>query len=74
MSSRPRIESSRAHGAKSRGPVTPTGRLKSSANNLRHGLLAGIVVIEEEKPETFTTLLAALTSEVKPKPRPSAPW
>ena len=67
MSSKRRIESSRANGAKSRGPVTSAGRLKSSRNNLRHGLLAGIVVLQNEKPEAFTDLLDALTREITPQ-------
>jgi uncharacterized protein len=67
MSSKRRIESSRANGAKSHGPVTDAGRLKSSRNNLRHGLLAGIVVLENEKPEAFTDLVDAFTREIGPQ-------
>lgn len=67
MRSKRRIESSRANGAKSRGPVMPAGRLKSSRNNLRHGLLAGIVVLPNQKPEAFTDLLAVLTREINPQ-------
>jgi hypothetical protein len=67
MSSQRRIQSSRANGAKSRGPVTPAGRLKSSRNNLRHGLLAEAVVLDEEKPEAFFELLADLTREHNPQ-------
>ena len=67
MSSKRRIESSRANGAKSRGPVTPAGRVKSSRNNLRHGLLAGIVVLEDEKADAFTDLVATLTREINPQ-------
>ncbi len=67
MSSQRRIQSSRANGAKSRGPVTPAGRRKSSQNNLRHGLLAEAVVLDEEKPEAFFELLGNLTCEHNPQ-------
>ena len=67
MSSQRRIQSSRANGAKSRGPVTSAGRRKSSQNNLRHGLLAEAVVLDEEKPEAFAELLGNLTSEHNPQ-------
>jgi hypothetical protein len=67
MSSERRIQSSRANGAKSRGPVTPTGRRNSSRNNLRHGLLAECVVLEDEKTEIFDEILADLTREFNPQ-------
>jgi hypothetical protein len=63
MSSQRRIDSSRANGAKSRGPVTAAGRYNSSRNNLRHGLLAKSAVLEEERSEAFSQLLADLARE-----------
>jgi hypothetical protein len=63
MSSQRRINSSRANGAKSRGPVTSAGRYNSSRNNLRHGLLAKSAVLEEERSEAFSQLLADLARE-----------
>ncbi len=67
MSSQRRIDSSRANGAKSRGPVTAEGKRKSSANSLRHGLLAQCIVLEDEVPERFHELLADLTREHNPQ-------
>ena len=67
MSSERRIQSSRANGARSHGPVTPAGRLKSAYNNLRHGILAETVVLEDENSETFNEILAALTREFDPQ-------
>jgi hypothetical protein len=63
MSSQRRIDSSRANGAKSRGPVTSAGRYNSSRNNLRHGLLTKSAVLEEERSEAFSQLLADLARE-----------
>ncbi len=67
MSSQRRINSSRANGAKSRGPKTPEGKHNSSLNNLRHGLLAGTVVLEPENTEVFSRLLAVFEHELNPQ-------
>jgi hypothetical protein len=57
MSSIRRILSARANGARSRGPVTPEGKQRSSRNALRHGLLAECVLLRDESPEAFQALL-----------------
>ncbi len=63
MSSQRRIDSSRANGAKSRGPVTPEGKRKSSANAIRHGFLAESVVLDVERAPAFYDLLNDLIRE-----------
>ncbi len=63
MSSQRRIDSSRANGAKSRGPVTPEGKRASSRNAIRHGFLAKAVVLEDERTPAFYDLLADLIRE-----------
>ena len=58
MSSLRRINSSRSNGTRSRGPLTPQGKARSSQNALRHGLLAQCVVVGEESNEDFQHLLS----------------
>src|SRR5262252_1475748 len=59
MSSLRRIQSSRANGARSRGPVTPEGKRRVSQNALKHGLLAAqCVVLPHEPPDGFQATFA----------------
>jgi hypothetical protein len=57
MSSIRKIESSRANGARSRGPVTESGKLIASQNARRHALLARIVLLENESPDGFAEVM-----------------
>jgi hypothetical protein len=57
MSSQRKIESARANGARSHGPVTESGKQISSQNALRHTLLARCVVVEGESHEGFEETL-----------------
>jgi hypothetical protein len=67
MSSEHRIRASRANGAKSRGPRTPESKLRSAGRNLRHVLLAGTVVLEDENLQPFADLLSALERDLDPQ-------
>ena len=66
MSSLRRIESSRANGRRSHGPVTPDGKLRSSQNALKHGLLADVIVLPGESPEGFDQLCEAHVTRFQP--------
>jgi len=66
MSSLKRVLSSRANGARSRGPVTPAGKQASSLNAIRHGLLAKCVVLRTESRENFDILLAQHIDRYRP--------
>src|SRR5580658_4384427 len=67
MSSERRILASRANGAKSHGPVTPEGKLASSRNSLRHGILSKTIVLEGESTEAFVALLTSFQEEHQPE-------
>lgn len=66
MSSLKRILSSRANGARSRGPQTPEGKKRSSQNALRHGLLARCIVLGNESREGFDALMAEYLARFGP--------
>jgi hypothetical protein len=66
MSSLRRIHSSRANAARSRGPVTAEGKERSSANALRHGLLAKCVVLQNESGRCFDGLVTQHTERFAP--------
>ena len=67
MSSERRTQSSRANGAKSQGPVTPEGKTRASQNSVRHGLLSGTLVLEEEHKPAFTELLTSFEQTIRPR-------
>jgi hypothetical protein len=66
MNSDRRIQASRANGAKSKGPKTLAGKLRSSRNSRRHGLLARTIVLDNERPSAFAALLSSFEFELDP--------
>jgi hypothetical protein len=59
-------ESSRINGAKSRGPVTPEGKQRSSMNAVKHGILAKSICLNIEKTEVFEELMADFCTRFQP--------
>src|SRR5580700_5988678 len=66
MSSLRRVQSSKANGARSKGPSTPAGKQRSSLNALRHGLCAKCIVLDHESRENFLTLLQQHVDRFQP--------
>lgn len=67
MSSRRRIDASRANGAKSSGPSTPEGREISAMNALRHGLASNTVVLSNESHTRFQQVLDSYIHHFQPE-------
>ena len=58
MTSELKAATSRANGAKSRGPKTAETRERSSRNSLRHGIVARkTILLECEDPDEFQAML-----------------
>jgi hypothetical protein len=66
MSSLRKIDSARANGAKSRGPITEEGRKKSSMNALKHGLNARTPVLFNETDDEHADLLDSYVQDLQP--------
>jgi hypothetical protein len=66
MSSQRKIDSSRANGAKSHGPITEEGRKTSSMNALKYGLTAHTVVLPNEDGEEYDLLLDTYFNDLQP--------
>ena len=61
-------EQARINGAKSRGPITPEGKAKSSANALKHGFAATVNnVLAVEDQADFQLHLARIRASYAPK-------
>jgi hypothetical protein len=67
MSTESQQEASRANGSKSRGAVTPEGKLASSRNALKHGMLSSVIVLQCESKDRFDKLVASLFGEFQPQ-------
>jgi hypothetical protein len=62
------IEASRNNGAKSKGPVTGEGKVRSSQNALKHGLSAHkIVVLENESKDEWEAFHASFIAKFRPR-------
>jgi hypothetical protein len=66
VSTKRKIDSARANGAKSRGPATEEGRKKSSMNALKYGLTARTVVLPNENDDEYTFLLESYVEKFQP--------
>jgi hypothetical protein len=67
MSQLTKSESARINGAKSRGAVTPQGRLNSSRNAANHGLTARTLILQNEDKAQFLEILNAYYEYLQPR-------
>jgi hypothetical protein len=67
MSSKLKSDTARTNGAKSRGPVTPEGRAKSSLNSRKHGLAAKYALFPDESAEEFQLLFDDYVKQFEPQ-------
>jgi len=66
MRTEAQIQASRLNGAKSRGPVTAAGKLNSSRNATRNGLIARSFALKVEDSAQFQQSLDQLCAEFQP--------
>jgi hypothetical protein len=66
MSSLRRINASIENGRRSQGPVTAQGKLRSSQNAIRHGLLAKAILLDTESADNFQQLHDQFTRRFQP--------
>src|ERR1700722_4808849 len=59
-------QASRTNGRKSRGPVTQEGKLASSRNAMKHGVLSECIVLPGERADCFQSLTEDLFEEHRP--------
>ena len=64
--STPRSEAARRNGAKSRGPKTEEGKLRSSQNSVKHGMYARSIVLPGESQEEYDQLRDQYLAEFTP--------
>ncbi len=67
MTSNLKSETARINGAKSKGPVTPEGKARSSTNARRHGLASAPILLPGESKEDFQQLLADYMDQFHPR-------
>jgi hypothetical protein len=66
MSSKRKIDSARANGNKSHGPISGQGRKTSSMNALKHGFTARTVVFANENQYEYDALLLSYVHDLHP--------
>jgi hypothetical protein len=66
MATEAQISANQANAQKSTGPTSETGKASSSQNNFRHGFTGQFRVLDWERQEDFTDLLARFCVEHQP--------
>jgi hypothetical protein len=66
MASEKQVSANRQNAARSTGPITQDGKLRSRRNAMRHGLTAATVVPAIEDAEEFERFAAAIRADYQP--------
>ncbi len=66
MATEAQISANQSNAQKSTGPTSETGKANSSQNNFRHGFTGAFKVLDWERQEDFTDLLARFCVEHQP--------
>ena len=61
-----RLAANRTNAAKSTGPVSADGKVAVSRNAMRHGILSSRLLLDDEAPEEFETLVEELSRSLQP--------
>ena len=61
-----RLAANRVNALGSTGPVTPEGKMASSQNAVRHGLLSTRLLLDDEEPGEFQELFSHLCHSLGP--------
>src|SRR6202171_1434775 len=67
MSSPAQYAANRLNGAKSTGPASPKGKVRSSLNALRHGLTARVVVLPSEDLNAYQAFSREIVDSLDPQ-------
>ncbi len=67
MSKLSKAETARLNGAKSKGPVTPEGKAKSSQNAITHGFYSDLMVLDTEEEGAYCDFSDLLLTHYKPR-------
>src|SRR5437016_11145406 len=66
MSSQRRKDSSRANGARSKGPITPEGKARACLNATTHGMCAKTTVLDCEDHATYDRYHDSYVARMRP--------
>src|SRR5450631_2491514 len=66
MASEKQVSANRRNAAKSTGPITQNGKLRSRRNAMSHGLTAATVVTAIEDSQEFEQFAAAIRADYQP--------
>ena len=67
ITSEKKAAAARANGARSRGPITATGKSRSSRNAITHGILTKSILLNEDDARTYLAIVQSYCARLKPQ-------